>query len=599
MGNQRPISPTARPTKRRRLEDARPSDPDMNEYTNKDRVKKQRRGQPEVNRVRTGQSGSAYQPQSDGRSRAPAESQSQGAYCREIPGCSDQHGGRDGQNVPATRSEKDETAINSDTQAREAGKGPPKSKVSTSENFDTTKNGEPSRRKQKEGGDRARTETDAGTTGGGALPADNMDSTGNEGTRPTAHERPPDFEKWPFPGMAVNADTAHTYDAIKGTGAHNHEKAKILLKTTLDIGAWQKEATGHIDDRMVIEGIKYGFPIQYNGPPCYDNMCHPNHASATKFPESVEAYIEKELEHGALEGPFTDPPFTPWFVTSPLMTREKADTDERRVIVDLSYPNGGINEYIQPHRFNGDEATHNLPTVDSAIHSIANTCPGEITMAVIDLSRAYRHFPVSPLDWPLLGVKVGAHYFFDKRIPFGSRMSSYIMQTVAQYIVRALAVRKVVAHMYLDDIITISPTMEKARRDYESTLTLLKELGLRVAEKKLQPPSQQVRWLGIKIDIPRNELSIPSTKIAQIARCMAAASGRKHITRKHLQRVIGLANHLAKIIKAARVFICRILAALRAATSDRIVVGPHIRADLKWFNTYLKQCNGRAIIPAE
>ena len=78
---------------------------------------------------------------------------------------------------------------------------------------------------------------------------------------------------------------------------------------------------------------------------------------------------------------------------------------------------------------------------------------------------------------------------------------------------------------------------------------------------------------------------------------MAAASGRAHLARRHLQRIIGLANHLSKIIRASRVFICRILAAYRAAEGDQIAVGPHIKEDLRWFKTYLARFNGRSIIP--
>ena len=64
---------------------------------------------------------------------------------------------------------------------------------------------------------------------------------------------------------------------------------------------------------------------------------------------------------------------------------------------------------------------------------------------------------------------------------------------------------------------------------------------------------------------------------------MAAAARSKTITKKQLQRIIGLANHLAKVVHAARIFIGRILAALREADGDTITVSHHVKADLKWF----------------
>ena len=435
------------------------------------------------------------------------------------------------------------------------------------------------------------------TPGRPASPLVSSDAPGVDDTWGPSHVAPPNYSKWPFPTQHMDHSTAKIYDTVRSYGKHNHEGAKITLQTSLNLDRWDTETTGHNHDQIVLQGVRYGFPIQYRGPPRYDAHPCDNHTSAVKYPDSIVDYIKKELSHGALEGPFMEPPFTPWFNTSPLMTREKAETDDRRVIVDLSFPEGGINKYITPHEYNGNPATHNLPTVDHAVRSITDMCPGSIHLSVIDLSRAYRQLPVSPLDWPLLGIVYENMTYFDRRIPFGSRMSSFSMQMTADFLTRALATRKVVAHMYLDDIVLISPNMEIAKRDYAMTMDLINALGLQVADKKVQPPAPRVRWLGINIDIPKNQLSIPLPKVTQIKNCMAAASGKKYLTKRHLQRIIGLANHLAKIIKAARVFICRILAALRSSEGDRITVCPQIRADLNWFKVYLKDADGRAIIP--
>ena len=436
-------------------------------------------------------------------------------------------------------------------------------------------------------------------TGRPPVPSVNTDAPGNEVTRGPSQVHSDTFTAWPTPTAEMTAATAGIYEKVKATALHNHESARVTLPSSLNLAVWERESTSHEDDSMVLQGTRYGFPIQYHGPPPLTQKVCANHASARDHDDSITQYIEKELAHGALEGPFDAPPFSPWFHISPLMTREKADTTERRVIVDLSFPEGGVNKGITPHTFNGLEAVHNLPTVDAAVRTMAGMCPGDIHLAVVGLSRAYRHFPVCPMDWPLLGITHKGRVYFDRCTPFGARMSSYTMQKVAEFITRAMAARNIKAHMYLDDIILMAPSKEQAQRAYDQTLTLLCELGLKAAEAKLQPPSPSVKWLGIIIDIPNNQLRIPAEKTSQIKRCMAAASGRKYITKRHLQRVIGLANHLAKIVRAARVFICRILAALRAAQTDRITVCPMIRADLKWFTASLQDFDGKAIIPVD
>ena len=170
---------------------------------------------------------------------------------------------------------------------------------------------------------------------------------------------------------------------------------------------------------------------------------------------------------GALHGPFQGPPFTPWMAVSPLMTREKPDSRDRRVIVDLSYPDGGVNKHITPHMFNQRPAVHNLPTMENAVAAIATQCPGEVYLSVIDLSRAYRQFPVPPSDWPLLVIYFDGAYYFDGRIPFRARLSSFAMQSVARFITRALAAQKVTSFMYLDDIILIAASHSRAARQYQ------------------------------------------------------------------------------------------------------------------------------------
>ena len=407
----------------------------------------------------------------------------------------------------------------------------------------------------------------------------------------------PDYKKWPYPTLAMPSATANIYEQALAARLAGDTPPRVDQDTTLHIQAWRDATTGHWQDGMILHGIAHGFPIQYTGPPQLGDTARYNHATAVNFASHTQEYMDKETACHALQGPFQTPPFTPWFHASPLMTRQKGDGTGRRIIVDLSYPDGGINEHIPHHIYNGKEAVHRLPTIESAVGTIATMCPGDIHLSVIDLSRAYRHFPVDPLDWPLLGIYWQKMWAFDRRLPFGSRMSSYVMQMIADFIVRLLKTERITSHMYLDDIIILSPTRQLAHSHYTRVMERLEALGLKVALNKLQPPSPRVKWLGIIIDVDNNSLSIPIDKLAQIKKSMADASRSKTLTRKHLQRLVGLANHLAKVVRAARVFVCRLLAALRAAATDHIVVTRHVRSDLAWFVCYLQKANGRAIIP--
>ena len=47
-----------------------------------------------------------------------------------------------------------------------------------------------------------------------------------------------------------------------------------------------------------------------------------NHRSAIMFPDDVEAYIQEDIDFGAIVGPFSDPPFQELHIP-PFLTREK------------------------------------------------------------------------------------------------------------------------------------------------------------------------------------------------------------------------------------------------------------------------------------
>ena len=58
-----------------------------------------------------------------------------------------------------------------------------------------------------------------------------------------------------------------------------------------------------------------------------------------EFPEHVANYIEEGQNFGAIIGPFKKAPITNLHY-SPFMTRHKPNSDNRRVILDLSWPRG-------------------------------------------------------------------------------------------------------------------------------------------------------------------------------------------------------------------------------------------------------------------
>lgn len=319
-----------------------------------------------------------------------------------------------------------------------------------------------------------------------------------------------------------------------------------------DFEAWARIGTGHVDDEWVLNCIAYGFPLQYRGPALSARPVV-NHPSALNYPDHVTRYIATELKLGALVGPFTRAPFDPWCNTAPLMSRPKQTMHDRRIIVDLSYPvDSGPNSFIIKNHVFGVTVPHVLPGISDAIAAIV--CHGfQVTLAAIDIARAYRNFPLEPLDWPLNCIAFNDEHFIDTCMPFGSRLSSLYMQRIASMLQRALAHRGVVSIIYLDDALLISPRCVDPEDQFRVAIAMFREVGLPIAWSKLIAPTTVVKFLGIIIDVDARELCMPHEKIQNFIELARRISLKRAVTRRELQSVIGHINHLGKVVKSATV----------------------------------------------
>ena len=100
------------------------------------------------------------------------------------------------------------------------------------------------------------------------------------------------------------------YREVTACGQPNFRVACIPLPSNFDFHQWSLIAHTQTDVQ-VLQFIMYGFPAGFEGPiptPSFDN-----HSSAVNHPQDVQAYINTELSEGAMLGPFSQSPFTPWY----------------------------------------------------------------------------------------------------------------------------------------------------------------------------------------------------------------------------------------------------------------------------------------------
>ena len=131
------------------------------------------------------------------------------------------------------------------------------------------------------------------------------------------------------------------------TGLPNSMGARRVLPTDLNLEAWEHYLAGSGEDRDLLDGIKYGFPLGYAGP-VSDTSDSTNHPSALNYPDQVQSFLDKERALRAVIGPLAQKPFVEWVHIAPMMSREKSTSNDRRIISDLTFPaEFSINAFIK------------------------------------------------------------------------------------------------------------------------------------------------------------------------------------------------------------------------------------------------------------
>lgn len=381
------------------------------------------------------------------------------------------------------------------------------------------------------------------------------------------------------------------YSDVKNEALPNFIGAKVPIQSGLNIKAWY-QMLQHYHDAQLCDFLQYGWPLGYlsKTPP---TTVLTNHPSALAHMQHVHTFVKEELKHQALIGPFKSDPFIPWVRYSPLMTRPKRDTMKRRIIVDLSYPQGkSVNDGIDNHNHLGCDITYSLPTIADLITRLQLQGKAAYLWKA-DLTRAYRQLRADPLDTPLLGIKVGDDIYLDHCPPFGCRSSAAICQRVANAVVYILAQQSCYTLAYLDDYGGCDATFHQANHSYTTFKTVCRTLGLQLAEEKCSPPTTQMEWLGYLVDSVKMSISIPKNKLEQVLQECKTWTNRARANKRMIQVLVGKLIYVSHCIQSARKFIARVLATLRAmGNDDWITLGHGFKADIRWFLCFAEQSNG-------
>lgn len=381
------------------------------------------------------------------------------------------------------------------------------------------------------------------------------------------------------------------YTAIKACNRPNAIGARITLNSSLNLREWETRLAQY-HDKEICAYLRYGWPVGYsaNKPPTSVNH---NHPSGDNFKSYVNDFITTECDFGAMLGPFSQDPFAPWFRISPIMSRPKKDPTSRRIIIDLTFPEGaGVNSGIDIHSIFGKDISYKLPSIWDLIAHLQTIGRGA-WIWVADLRRAYRQLRVDPLDTPLLGLRVDRGIFLDLCPAFGCRSSSAACQRTSNAVAFLMRRQGHIVYAYLDDYAGCSKTQHQALEAYAYFKDLTQTLGLELAPDKCYPPATSITWLGYSIDTIKMEVSVPSEKLNEVLDLCNTWLSRARANKRMLQSFVGKILHVAPCIRHSRKFTARMLATLRAMElKNWTTVSSDFKADVLWFRQYAVEANG-------
>ncbi|CAG2211665.1 unnamed protein product [Mytilus edulis] len=384
------------------------------------------------------------------------------------------------------------------------------------------------------------------------------------------------------------------HNIVKKSGLYNFQGCKIPIYSKINI-LFLRSLLQNYSDAQVCDFLEYGWPVGHDGSPFRSSFSR-NHSGATDFPDDIAKYLKKESSYKAIVGPFKANPFSCPSALSPLNSVPKKDSTERRVIVDLSFPEGeAVNSGIFKDRYLGDEISVSYPTVDDFIMLIKSKGQG-CRMFKRDLKRAYRQLVVDPGDIHLLGYKWRGHLYYDRVLTMGLRSAAYICMRTTNAIAFICQNMGIDILNYLDDLAgcDIPSSSDDA---YAKLGLILQNCGIEESIEKACPPSTKMMFIGILFDSENMTISIDTQRLSEILQLVSNWLCSTNCTKRELQSLLGKLNFVSQCVRSGRIFVSRLLNWLRDFPDNgKIVIPTDFKRDLFWWQEFLPSYNGISMI---
>ena len=386
------------------------------------------------------------------------------------------------------------------------------------------------------------------------------------------------------------------YRKVRDSGKPNFEGEQIIVNDNWNFD-YLEEKLSDYHDREVIKYFKYGWPLNAQDTEIREEVPK-NQAGVKENREEVRKYLQEEIDRGSVIGPFHTNPFGNEARFSPLDTRAKKDSEEVRIILNLSYPfeKGSVNASIDKEQYMGEEMTLKYPTPDDLAKIILKKGKG-CKVFIRDLKKAYRQLFLDPRDLVKVGYVFENKIYFDVCLSMGSKSSAYCCQRTTNCVTHINKKEGFDNVNYLDDLGGAEES-KKADNAYQFLGEILKRIGILESESKAKPPSQIAIFLGILYNTVGMTMELTEERLRELNNLLEIWSKKNTATLKEIQQIVGKLNFACSTVRTGRVFISKMINMMKEfPQSGRRRLTEDFKKDLSWWKTYMKEFDGINIIP--
>ena len=224
----------------------------------------------------------------------------------------------------------------------------------------------------------------------------------------------------------------------------------------------------------------------------------------------------------------------------------------------------------------------------------------------LDMRNAFRNLPKHPTCTHLHCVRWGSQIYVDVAIAFGNRSSPRIFDSVAialEYILqeevdRELGGGNVVVRHYLDDVGMIARNKETAERAYTIAIRVYSELGIPISEEKSLRAANAGEYLGIWIDLKKQEISPPPSKKKAYLDDTITMASWSTATKRELLELLGRVGFAHIIFPRARPFVNELirLSCRVKKLHHRVSLTSRLKSDLKAWEWLLREGKPKSML---